>query len=170
MSKEESDLVSILKERYEYEIFRRNNFDNVLGIPITVVALLIGAITTIVFQNEVAKLFLLGSLVSVICISISILYLIRVFYGRKRKYDVLPDAEKIKQHYDDLVKFHIEDDSNAVNSSLNEAVVKWYVDCAKKNCEINDSRAESLHKSKLWVIFSLATVFLLVCYQILSRL
>jgi len=174
---DKSSLIEILKGRYEYEQFRRNNFDNVIGLPITILALLIGGWSAFVFQVEGSWTFLKsGSSVCVLTIGISIFYLVKVFYGFGRKYDVLPTAKIIKAHYDKLIEYHRGLNPNAnsvelqeqVNISFDEDLAKWYTDSSDLNCTINDQRAEFLHRSKLWLILSLFIIFMLVIYQIIT--
>lgn len=171
---ERAALLDILKERYEYEQFRRNNFDNIIGLPVSILALLVGALSAIAFQSETSWTFQrFGALVSMALIGISIGFLIRVFYGVKRKYSVLPSATVIREQYDKLHEYHRElnpvssadDLKEDVDLSFQEDLIKWYTESASVNCQINDRRAEWLHTSKLWLILSLSVVFLLVIHK-----
>lgn len=169
-----SNLIEILKERYEHEQFRRNNFDNVIGLPVTIIALLIGGWSAFVFQAEQSWTVLrIGSTVCTLTIGVSIYFLIRVFFGFRREYDVLPTAQVIKNHYDKLVDYHkelapgasIAELQEGVKLSFNEDLAKWYVESSDKNCAINDRRAECLHRSKLWLVLSLIIIFILMIYK-----
>lgn len=170
-----SYLIEALKDRYEHEQFRRNNFDNVINLPITILGLLIGGFSAFAFQNEQSWGFLkIGALTCVGTIGFSIFFLIRVFYGTQRKYAVLPTAQIIKEQHEKLITYHRElasscsddDLQKQIEISFNDDLIKWYADSCDVNCDINDSRAEFLHKSKFWLILSLILIFILVTYKI----
>jgi len=171
-----SYLIEILKERYEHEQFRRNNFDNVINVPITILGLLIGGFSAFAFQDEQSWGFLkFGALICVGTIGLSIFFLIRVFYGAKRKYGVLPTAQVVKEQYEKLMAYHRELAPTASNDDLqkqveiyfNDDLIKWYADSCDANCDINDRRAEFLHMAKFWLIMSLILTFILVTFKII---
>lgn len=174
-----SILIDVLKDRYDYEQFRKNNFDNVIGIPVTILALLIGGLATFGAQEKQLDVIIrIGALVGIAPIALSIFHLIRVFFGLNRKYDVLPTGDIIKDHYDKLTEYHDSTDAEdpldlrhkKVILSFQEDLAKWYVVSNKRNCEINDLRAEHLHKSKMWLIISIVVIFILFIVQIIIGL
>lgn len=169
-------LIEVLKERYEYEQFRKNNFDNVIGIPVTILALLMGGLATFGSQEKQFDVVIrIGALVGMIPIAMSIFHLIRVFFGFSRRYDVLPTADIISDQYEKLSEYH--DSADATDSldlrhkklllSFQEDLVKWYVASSKRNCEINDVRAEHFHKAKMWLIISIVVIFILLILQLI---
>lgn len=167
-------LIDILKDRYEYEQFRKNNFDNIIGIPITILSLLIGALAAFVFQEKIQCWVRIVSVIGMVPIAMTIFHLVRCFFGFARKYDVLPNGSVIRDHYQKLVEYHGSKDSTEsperleknVIVSFQEDLAKWYTECNLANCKINDLRAEHLHWAKLWLIISIITIFILLIIQI----
>lgn len=179
METDKSYIIEILKERYEYEQFRRNNFDNAINLPITILALLIGGLAAIVTQQDLGNnIIQYGILIGMFPIGISIYFLIRVYYGIKRNYDVLPHGKDIYEHYEKLHKYHQEIDTKEsspdtleqTNTSFQEDLINWYSECSKVNCRINDQRMNHFHKSKVWLIVSIAVIFILLCIKVIFQL
>jgi small-conductance mechanosensitive channel len=169
MKTDRSYLVDILKERYDYEQFRRNNYDNLINLPITILALLVGGLAAIATQGEtLSDVIKYSVLASMVPISVSIYYLVRVFYGASRNYDVLPQAHDINEHYERLIQYHTElnQPSEQVHLSFQDDLIKWYSDCSKVNCEVNDKRMSYFQKSKLWLIISIVVIFVLLVSKV----
>jgi hypothetical protein len=179
MKLESALLIEILKDRYEYEQFRRNNFDNIIGIPVTILALLMSVLATFVFQEKQIHFSIkIGALFGMAPIAMAIFHLIRVFFGLKRKYDVLPTGDIIKDQYNRLSEFHETNetaDSQELRHdktilSFQEDLAQWYTKCNVVNCKINDLRAEHFHWAKLWLIISINDIFILLILQIILDL
>lgn len=170
---DKSYLIEVLRERYEYEQFRRNNYDNLLTLPVTVLALLIGGLAALVSQDVgISDVIRYSTLVAMLPIGTSIYYLARVFYGASRDYKVLPSAKDINDHYEKLCKYHEElnDPSKRTHLSFQDDLIKWYNECSKANCEINDRRMKYFHKSKIWLIISLVAIFILLLGKIILNI
>lgn len=170
MKTDKSYLIEVLKERYEYELFRRNNYDNLISLPITILALLIGGLAAIVTQGEFSNnIIRYGVLVGMLPVGISIYYLARVFYGLNRNYDVLPQAKDINEHYEKLSQYYVElnEPTEHTHLSFQEDLIKWYSECSKANCAINDKRMDYFHKSKMWLIISIVIIFILLFSKII---
>lgn len=173
MKTDKSYLIEVLKERYEYEQFRRNNYDNVINLPITILALLIGGLVAIVTQGEgINNVIKYSVLTTMLPIGISIYNLARVFYGSNRNYDVLPQAKDINEHYEKLCQYHEElnDPSEHIHLSLQDDLIKWYSECSKANCAINDRRMDYFHKSKMWLIISIIIIFISLFIKIIFKI
>lgn len=177
MNNKKQLLIECLKERYEYEQFRRNNFDNQIGLPVTIVALLIGGLTALALPTgNVSDIAKLGSLVCLVPLGISIINLAKVFYGADRKYDVLPTGKMINEHYQKIVNYcqqlNEEDGPGLLKRDpediLQEDIIQWYIQCNEVNCLVNDIRAEAFHRSKKWLIWSLVAMFILVSIHVIS--
>lgn len=174
-----SYLIDVLKERYEYEQFRRNNFDNVISLPITILVLLIGGLAAVVTQDELSNSIVrFGILAGMLPIGISIYHLTHVFYGANRDYDVLPQAKEINEHYEKLYKYHqdinsdeaLNDPSAQTHISFQQDLIKWYSECSRMNCIINDKRMNHFQKSKKWLIISVIVIFILLSIKIIFKL
>jgi hypothetical protein len=168
-------IIEVLKDRYEYEQFRKNNFDSVIGIPITVLSLLIGGLAAFAFrEKEIHSWVRIGSLIGMAPIAMSMFHLVRVFFGLKRKYDVLPNGTVIRGQYQRLAKYHDAKDDvsppevreHRTIVSFQEDLAEWYTNCNLINCKINDLRAEHFHSAKLWLIISISVIFILLILQI----
>jgi hypothetical protein len=178
MNTKKQFLLECLKERYEYEQFRRNNFDNQIGLPVTIVALLVAGLAALALPTDVSSITKLGSLICFIPLGISIFNLAKVFYGADRKYDVLPTGKSIDEHYQKILTYC--DQVKAANDSsstktdpediLQGDFINWYIKCNEVNCDVNDLRAEAFHKSKKWLIWSLFGMFILVCIHVISTI
>ena len=173
MKTDKSYLIEVLKGRYEYEQFRRNNYDNIISLPITLLALLIGGMAAIVMHGTLTDYLVRYSiLIAMIPAGISTYYLVRVYYGSNRNYDVLPEAKSIREHYEELTKYHekLSDSSDQVHLSFQEDLINWYCECSKINGIVNDQRMEYFHKSKMWLIVSIVLIFVLLCIKVIFNL
>ncbi len=176
MKTDKSYLIDVLKERYEYEQFRRSNFDNIINLPITILALLIGGLATILTQVELCNnIIRFGILATMLPIGISIYHLTCVFYGMNRNYDVLPQAKDINEHYEKLYKYHQDLNSNddpldQTHVLFQQDLIKWYSDCSRMNCTVNDQRMEHFQKSKMWLIISVVIIFVLLAIKIIFKI
>lgn len=153
-------LIEILKEKYEYENERKRYYDNVITLPITLLAFVVAGIYVIVVDDTIRESWynnLIPWLIIVIIIgTVTCMYfLFRVFFGFKRKYGSFPDSETVLNDYRALEEYHktVSPTANikelVENDFININLVKWYSDINNPNIRVNDIRADNYHYLKI---------------------
>ncbi|QPH40528.1 hypothetical protein [Pedobacter endophyticus] len=174
MNQRKDALIDILKEKYEYENERKRYYDNVINLPISLLAFIITGIYFIVTESNqttwfnTAKPFIIFPLL--FSSVISMFFLFRVFFKRKRKYSSFPSSETVFDDYQKLLNWHIINSAQGNNNSFNEDfddfIIEWYRKCNKNNTTVNDERAADFHASKMFIGLSYALgimVFIMFC-------
>ncbi|WP_343564088.1 hypothetical protein [Sphingobacterium sp.] len=158
-------LIELLKEKYHYELSRRDKFEDNLSLPVTVLGLIIAGLFYVI--NEVysdtlsscSKAIFIGMIGLMLIIIIgAILSLVYVFFGFKREYCTFPESKAILERYEEIKVYsekHKEDDS-FITSSLKKDTIKWYSDCNENNTRTNDRRANAFHTFKM--LFSIIII------------
>lgn len=169
-------VITILREKYEYELARKRYFDDILGVPVTILSFLIASMYVVVtdkdFYNSICyinviKWALITALfISCVCTGIC---LYRVYFGFNRLYSSFPESEKIvNEDYENLKKYHT--DYNAKNAesaiveSLKDYIITWYKDCNTNNTQINDNRGNAYYWARLTIGIALGIGLLLLVF------
>lgn len=160
MSQKHAGLLEVLKEKYEYENERKRYYDNVINLPVSLLAFIItGTYFIISEHSEVewfnrTKPYLIFSLLG--CSVISMFFLFRVFFKRKRKYNAFPDSAAVHTSYKAVIDWYnalpeTNKKSTNVEDEFQDYIVQWYLDCNNANTAVNDERAEDFHSSKMFI-------------------
>ena len=169
-------IIDILKEKYEYENERKRYYDNVITLPVSLLAFIVTGIYFITNEKVTARWFIYinSCIIYPLLLScvVSMFFLFRVFFGHKRKYCsfpetriVLSDYYKIKDYYNSLSPNA--DNTTKIDIEFRDFVIKWYLDISDNNIKVNDTRAENFHLSKIFIGISYLLailVFCLYCY------
>lgn len=171
-------VISLLKEKFDYEQKRKDDIENSLGVPITILSALFAGVYFVVSDGSLQGIncsvvtikwtliiLLLASL------TITLIFLFVVYFGFNRRYCSFPDSNTIynidfksleihaKEHYSDKYE-------ETLTFNLKERAIQWYLECNANNTVVNDKRANSLFYAKLAICISLSiglALLILVC-------
>jgi hypothetical protein len=172
-------LITLLKEKYDYENERKRYYDNILTLPITLLTFIIAGIYFII--NEIVaiqwfndiKPWFIYPLIATTAISMVLLFV--VFFGLKRTYcsfpsssTILSDLERIRNSFSELPDDSLKEEK--INDRLNEFTVCWYTDVNDNNIKVNDLRGNYLFYSKIFIGVSYILVFIIFLFYINIKL
>lgn len=167
-------LISLLKDKFDYEHVRRNELDNALNIPITIItALLAGLFIVISDKTMACSIESLESIKFILIISLfissatTIFLLLKVYFGYKRSYCAFPESkimyeEDFKYLQKHNKKHNLSTYEATLTTHMKEYVVKWYLDCNNQNTPVNDRRGEAMFQARLGLCVSIGLGFLLL--------
>lgn len=167
MNESKTQLISLLKDKYDYELNRKETFESALGTPIAVLSGLFAGIFFICSDETLKNVncslltfkWLLLTLLIASC-SLSIIMLFVVYFGFRRSYCLFPESSlvygKDYKELEQYVKEHHNGDDSQLNELLSERIITWYVDCNTNNTGVNDKRGNALYYSKLFLCTSLS--------------
>ena len=159
---------SLVKERYEFELRRQNELNNIVSIPIGIISALVGfaayIIKTLPDQVE-SNFFYYGfyfffflSIASFFC---CIFFLYKHQKGLPYAYIASPDAiyNFEKDYKRNFRKAGARISYSKINHEVSKFMFKLYADCAKKNI---DSNRKKNYYYRCLIGFTLVTLVLLV--------
>lgn len=161
MSNRNDRIISVLKDKHEYENQRRNYYDNSISLPVSLIAFIIAGCYFILTSKtgvvwvDMLMPFLILPLI--ICTVVSMFFLFRVFYGYKRRYGSFPMSSEVLKDYENIKDYHknyfprTQNADDKIDEDLDEFVIKWYIDSNDVNTKSNDVRMDNFHCSKLWI-------------------
>ncbi len=174
MNGSKEQLISLLKDKYDYELNRKESYESALGTPIAVLSALFAGIYFICSDDKLKSIacslntfkWLLLTLLMIGC-SLSIIMLFVVYFGFKRSYCLFPESSIVyNTDYKELEKYanehHPENSEAKLQELLNERVIVWYVDCNTNNTKVNDRRGNALYYAKLFLCISLSIGLILL--------
>lgn len=165
---------SLFKELYYFEIEQKEKINAQLGIPLTVLVLLIGVIAYYfkklsIFLNfdvlSLSFLFLLG--VTIIFVIADIYFLFRVFFGYK--YNYLPSSsnlddyvESLKTYYKDAYfsKLGQDEIDRQIDEDVDSFLSRCYKKCLDGNIYNNARKSKYLYKSCFSLVFIVVFIIL----------
>ncbi|MGM9476502.1 hypothetical protein ACS5PU_08725 [Pedobacter sp. GSP4] len=172
-------IISLLKDKYDYEQKRKDDFESSLGTPITVLSALFAGSYFVVSDPSLngincslvtIKWILVILLMSALIITLIFLFI--VYFGFKRRYCSFPDSNTVyngdfksleqytKEHYPETYE-------EVLMDSLKDRAIQWYLDCNNNNTSVNDTRGNSLFRAKLSICISLGiglALLILICF------
>lgn len=161
-------VISLLKDKYDYEQKRKDDFETSLGIPITILSALFAGAYFVVSDSALQGINCSLLTIKWILIVLLLLFLVAtlvllfiVYFGFKRYYCSFPDSNTVyntdfkalevytKEHFADSYEESLLD-------NLKDKVIHWYLDCNNNNTTVNDRRGIALYYAKLAICVSLS--------------
>lgn len=165
--------IELFKERFYFEHERYTKLTAKLGIPITILTLVLGVITYflknfISFNNNFWYIsFYITFGIVIIFVFFTIYYLVRSYYNYAYAYfptpkDLSNDIDKIENYYkDDFFKdYQKEKIDELIETDIDLLILNYYKDCSEKNTFQNDRKSKYLHKSSSALILIIIFLFL----------
>jgi hypothetical protein len=177
MSKE---LTNFYRERYNYEVSRRNELGSAVSIPIGVLSLVFTAVIASAKDLhppfDFLKYFqLLAIIVCAITCLVSAYFLIHSYFNYEYQYIASP--KDVQGHYEKLISHYRQtgmpetDASVTAESETLKYVSDRYTACAHTNTGLNDSRSTYLHKAKAaMIVASILAVLVAIPYIVRTML
>jgi len=172
-------IISLLKDKFDYEQKRKDDFETSLGIPITILSALFAGAYFVVSDSSLqgincSLLTIKWILVILLLVSLvtTLVLLFIVYFGFKRYYFSFPDSDTVyntdykaleeytKEHYADSYEESLLD-------NLKNKVIHWYLDCNTNNTSVNDRRSNALYYAKMSICISLSVglaLLILICF------
>lgn len=170
-------LIDILKQKFEHEVARRNEFDNALSLPIALLSFIIPGIYFAVKEvnkdySQFMKYFLVLYTSTLIISTVWTIHRLYRFYFIGTQYQSLPSSDVIIDVYDtskvidDVVSDNLNSrpDDLYIVSELDKFLIKSYKECTAINGAINDKREVLFQTAKksLAFTFAFAVLFFLI--------
>ena len=172
-----SDLIHrIAKERYQREHDRKDQINNSLSIPITVVAALIGVAGYFLINIPLKVIFVSPAWIKIIfvvlilmlsclayCLIQALRFLNKVFFGLEYGYIPTPkamkgDAEKSREYYKKYFKMNKNQLEQAIEKDMQSALLDNYCESIENNVACNKSKAFFLTKAKRSITMALVVL------------
>lgn len=153
-------LIDLLKDRYQYELSRRNRFDDIMSLPVTVLTLIFAGIFYVISEvysielSCIYKAFFTAAIGIMLLLSFfAILALVYVFFGYKREYCTFPESKLMIERYKELQSYFEGERRSKrdilIAEEFKNYTIKWYFECNNHNMITNDRRAAALHTFKM---------------------
>ncbi len=165
------ELTVIAKERYCFEMERKEQISSFLSLPLGIITILSGLFLN--FGNFIKScgihnipfIFYIFLILFLIMWLFSIISLIPCLF---QKYTYLLTPDGWLQYKNDLIEYYHKnnetDVDNKIIDDLKDNILKQYIDYAEANAASNDKKAYYLTRSKTFIIF---TAFLgIICVSI----
>ncbi len=169
--------IGFYKEQYDREQTRKNDIDNSIGLPSTLLTILVGGglylLKNSKFINNgfcfVYPNILILSFCSLYIISIctSIIFLMKIYANNLMKYLYLPSPSDLLKRESELYNHYLlfyksiqilnpeEESIKSSKQQFEEDLLAYYVNFASKNQALNDSRLLDLYKARRFLILSI---------------
>lgn len=173
MTKEQERFLEYLKERYYFELERKEKLNANVNNPMTLIIIVLGVITFFV-QNSIALgwdvlsiFFYVFLSLAATSVLVSGYFLVRSFY--RYHYSYLPmasgvenDLSRIKNYYKDpYFRNHSEDEiARLIDDDVFNLYSKKYIDCIDRNIVSNERKNEQLMKTSSLLILGLFFLFM----------
>jgi hypothetical protein len=176
MDDSRDDLISLLKDKYDYEFDRKKTLDNALTLPVTLLSFIVAAIYFLISEvkdNTIANWFVVIKWLLFIGImftaTVAFINLYKVYFGFRRFYSSFPSSTDIIEAYKRLIPRHEDVKKEELRerfviSDLKEYKIIWYRDCNEANTSANDRRANAFFAARLWLGFSMIICILLLIF------
>ncbi|MBB5437938.1 hypothetical protein HDC92_001612 [Pedobacter sp. AK017] len=172
-------LIGLLKDKYDYELVRKNDLDAALNIPITILTALLAGLYVVASDSSLRSAschintikWLLFILLFLSCAT-TIFLLFKVYFGYKRSYCAFPESNTVYnvdfKYLEEHNREHNADTyDETLTDHLKDYVVKWYLDCNNNNTPVNDRRGDAMFYARLGLCISISlglVLLILVCY------
>ncbi len=147
-----------LKERYDFELQRKEQLTSALTMPVGVLSVLGGALTAMArsftYHDPLVTGFFLVFLVSaVVCFFVCAFRLIRAYHAQT--YIYLPLLGEFEQYEEEDRQWRSYVEHNGGDLSAEEDFDSWLrkriINAADANTKSNDQRSKWLHQSRTWL-------------------
>jgi len=163
-----------LKDRYDYELRRREELTGALSMPVGVLTVLGGATTAMArsFSYRDPPLtwafgILLGF--AVVAFVVSMVRLARAYHPQKYMYlPLLGAIKKSKEEFLDFAKFMAEGEGEVLDE-FERQFDEHIIDAADRNTRNNDYRSDQLHLARLALFWVLTLTALLVIPYVVDQ-
>lgn len=160
-------LLSMLKEKYDFEMDRKKSYDESVSTPITLVSFLVAGIFYSLIDEDMIDLnqhmeFVRISILfpmGIFCI-LTFIKLYKVYVSPNVYYKSFPSTRDVISDYKNLADYkEIKgiDESKPLEELFTENMIDWYQDCNEQNCKANDIRMNALYDSK--TLIGIAFIF-----------
>lgn len=151
-------LLSMLKEKYDFEMDRKKSYDESVSTPITLVSFLVAGIFYSLIDDdmidlnqhmEFARIAILLPM-GFFCI-LTFIKLHEVYVSTNVYYKSFPSTKDVISDYKNLADYKEvkgPDESKPLEELFTENMIDWYQDCNEQNCKSNDIRMNALYQSK----------------------
>ncbi|TFF34394.1 hypothetical protein [Mucilaginibacter psychrotolerans] len=170
------NIVDVLKEKYEYELERKRYYDDVISLPVSLIAFIVTGTYFIVAENSlpswlctIRPILVLLSTISTI---VTMYFLSRVYFGLKRFYCSFPSSSDVLSDYGKIKELHSDEADEEkrkilIENEFTNCIIKWYTDANDENLAVNDLRAEAFHRAKLAILISyISSIIMFILYCI----
>lgn len=189
MTEQDFKNIEFYKEQYLFEYERTRSYDNLIQFPTTLLVIFIGSAFFLLekyfqdgFRQALTRLdwfFIIALILFSISIILTIFYLVKVFHGYNRAYEVLPFSVDLKKRELELYK-HYYKSSNQKNykkkrkkakqltsEMLYKELRNYYIEMTTHNQMINDKRSKFYYRTRTFLSIDLA---LLIVFAITGYL
>ncbi|MEN0095856.1 MAG: hypothetical protein AAGB30_10760 [Pedobacter sp.] len=167
-------LLELLRDRYDQESTRYKEFENALGLPVTILTALLAGLYIVGTDIDVWKcdgltfvlLYALSVLLGLFII-VTICLLACVYWGINRAWHTLPESKTIKEvDVPELSRYvnEVAPDNFEVRmvEELKTNAIDWYTECNTTNTSINNYRGIKMFYARLFLLASLFCGLLLL--------
>ncbi|MCC8409907.1 hypothetical protein LJ707_13295 [Mucilaginibacter sp. UR6-1] len=194
MQIDKTQLITILKEKYDYEVQRKLHFESILNIPVTMLGLLSAGIFYVLnlspnhsylWFNEI-KPWCVG--INMVSFTTSIVLIILFYFGYKREYKSFPNSDEVSTNFTELSEYYDkitpgltllelifnpskrEKEIDAkTNERFKQNIIGWYVEINTHNSSINDYRGTLLFGAKFFIGISYLILILTYALSLANR-
>ncbi|PXX94717.1 hypothetical protein [Halomonas sp. LBP4] len=167
MSPEE--LLKLYEKLYFHELDSRDKLTSRLQLSLAVLTGLVGALGYILMRLNLeaaspaaGAIFIVSYASAVVLVGSAGWHFIRALWNHS--YERLPVATAIEDYRDELVETYKEFDDGAedVSHHFQDFLGRYFRECAEKNAEVNKIRADRLHDSLSFVVYSIGPILISV--------
>jgi len=164
MNESDQETFQLYKELYFHEIDMREHANARVQIPLAITVSLVGAasfmLTNVTFSIEsfIAKLFFAALGCGYMLIALSIIFLIRSWWGYT--YNFLPSAESSEKYRVKLIETYkpFDDGESIAENYFKDYLKEKFISCSSLNTRCNDKRALQLHRANGFLIAALLAI------------
>lgn len=167
MSKKTDALFPLYKEKYEYELERKRYYDNLVNLPITLIAFLVAGVYIVISDSHVSTWFNTPRIILIVliflCIISGFIFLFQLYFTYRKRYEAFPDSLTVKSHYENiaLVAAGQPNENKLIKSEFNNAIENWYIKVNTKNTATNDNRGDLYKNLNLALTLAYSLGFIL---------
>ena len=165
----EKEKLDFYKELYFREFDDRNNLNDAISLPISIISALLAGVFYLVTSFDFSKdlsadniFFLIPLTICVLLTYGSIYYLILSYTSFRGKYDFigLPYAEELNKYNIKLTTQSMKKNNSSEEGekAFEEYLLKKYVEYADRNTRVNDKRRGLFLRSKRMLIFGIIAI------------
>lgn len=167
MSQEE--LLKLYEKLYFHELDSRDKLTSRLQLSLAVLTALVGALGYILLRLNLAAaspaagvIFIVSYAIAVALVGSAGWHFIRALWNHS--YECLPVATAIEDYRNELINTYkaFEDGAEDVSTHFQDFLGRYFRECASKNAEVNKIRADRLHDSLSFVVYSVVPILISV--------
>jgi hypothetical protein len=166
--------LEFLKERYDFELQRREQLTSALTLPVGVLSGLGGLMIAMVRSFTAKRLWLavpfyVGFALDVVAFFVCLFYVARAYHGQKYKY--LPLLKELQDWEDDYIGLNSYDAAmGKMEQAFEKHLGERIIDAADRNTENNEWRSYRLHRARLSLFMVLIFTTVAGVLYVLSQL